>query len=120
MVEDGPLKDHVLLDLEESVKLSDHHIVLLPIRGGDVGGGKGILCTLSHAVQQVADLSVIVFGWHTRCKAELFKAALPPGPFVWRLEVKGRWGLQPAASHPTSDTMFKIGSWFTFADCDQD
>ena len=81
---------------------------------------KGILCALSHAVQQGADLSVIVFGWQTRCEAELFKAALPPGPFVWRLEVKGRWGLQPAASHPTSDTMFKIGSWFTFADCDQD
>ena len=56
-------------------------------------------------------MSVIVFGWQTRCEAELFKAALPLGPFVWHLEVKGQWGLQPDASHPTSDTMYKMAPW---------
>ena len=56
------LTNHVLPHLEESVKLPDHHVVLLLISGGDIGGGKGILCILSHAVQQGADLFVVVFG----------------------------------------------------------
>ena len=32
-VEDGPLKNSVLPNLEESVKLPDDHVVLLPICG---------------------------------------------------------------------------------------
>ena len=56
-----PLKNHVLPNLEEPVKLTNKCVVLLPISVRDVSGSKSVLCIFSHAVQQHTDLSVIDF-----------------------------------------------------------